>query len=327
MLGGGEGRVNQTFCNLATFSNKMVIRYFRLQFRLLNRQFNEAGVPAFLWPPAAVAIYVALYFVMKQYPTWGTYAVVLSNFQYLFLLSDFKRNDFLKANCSTGHYYAIRILENLLVSLGTLALCLLLGHYLLGGFLLVFGAVFLFLPTAAIWRRSMPTPFARKPFEFSIGFRKTWLLLLLLYAIGFVGLGVGNINLALFGLFCICGCSALYYQEPEPLLMHWNQNRRPLPFLRYKMWRGMVQLSMLLTPLLLGLALFHPAELYKGAIVWGLGLFLVPFMVCLKYAVRPRRFNATEATMVALCVTFYPLILAIIPYYYFKAVANLKRLP
>ena len=294
---------------------------------MLNRQVQDAGFPAVLWPLAAIAGYVALYYVMERYPTWGAYAIVLANFQLLFSLSDTRRNDFLKANFSTGHYYSIRLLENLLISLGTLVLCLLHGHYLLAGLLLAFAAIFLFSSTTSLWKRSIPTPFTAKPFEFSIGFRKTWLLLAVLYALGFIGLAVGNVNLGLFCLFGICGCSVLYYQDPEPLLVHWNQCRRPLPFLRYKMWRGIIQLSLLLAPLLLGLAVLHPSGFYKGAIVWGLGLLLVPFMVCLKYAVFPRRLNATEASMVALCVMFYPLILAVIPYYCIKAIDNLKRLP
>jgi len=45
----------------------------------------------------------------------------------------------------------------------------------------------------------------------------------------------------------------------------------------------------------------------------------------MKYAVFPRKMSVTELTIVGLCLAFYPLILAIIPYYYFKAINNLKN--
>jgi len=94
--------------------------------------------------------------------------------------------------------------------------------------------------------------------------------------------------------------------------------------MRHKIGRGVVQLSALLSPSLVLLAICCTTELYKGIIVWQIGITLIPFIISLKYAVFPRKINATEATVIALCLVFYPLIVAVVPYYYFKAINNLK---
>jgi hypothetical protein len=53
---------------------------------------------------------------------------------------------------------------------------------------------------------------------------------------------------------------------------------------------------------------------------------LIPFTISLKYAAYPEKVGISEGIILALCLAFYPLILAIIPYYYFKAIANLKKI-
>ena len=231
----------------------------------------------------------------------------------------------MKGLYSKTSYYQIRLLENLFLSVLPCALCGYAGQGHLLLFLLGCVIAFLFYARVSLSRTALPSPFRKQPFEFTIGIRKTWLLLLLIYGLGAIALGVGNVNLLLFCLFCICLCSMFYYQEPEPLVLHWQQSRRPQAFLWLKIRRGLLHLSLLLFPLFLLLLLFYSAEWYKGLIVCLLGAFLVFFMICMKYAVFPRRINASESSMLALCLLCYPLILAIIPYYYIKALQNLKQ--
>lgn len=304
----------------------MIANYFKLQVKILKRYIVEAGLPVFILYPALILLYTVLYQFVRLYPTWGAYLLVMANFQYLFSLSDFKRNDFLKTVFPKAVYYKVRILENVFISFGSLIILCLNGNYLIAVALLSFCILFIFTSAASIWKRSIPTPFTKKPFEFILGFRRTWLLLLLLYIISTIASTANNLNLILFCMFCICLCCIFYYQTPEPILVHWNQSRKATSFLHHKIGRAVAQLSLLLCPLLLLVAVCYPEELYKALIVWLLGIILIPFIISLKYAVFPRAINATEATVLSLCIIFHPLILAVIPYYYFKAVHNLKRL-
>lgn len=304
----------------------MIANYFKLHAKFLKRQIVDAGFPALILFPAIICLYLSLYYLVKSFPPWGTYLLIIVNFQYLFYLSDFKRNDFLKTIFPINAYYKIRILENILISFGTFILLIVNNHYMLALLLLGCCILFMFTSTTSVWKRSIPTPFTKKPFEFIIGFRQTWLLLVLFYAVGIIAVTADNPNLILFCLFCTCLCCMFYYQTPEPVLIHWNQNRKASNFLRYKIGRGIIQLTLLLVPLLLLFGIGYPDQLYQACIVWLLGLILITFIITLKYAVFPRTMNVTEATIVGLCVIFYPLILAVIPYYYFKALHNLKNL-
>ncbi|WP_148907445.1 hypothetical protein [Sphingobacterium allocomposti] len=305
----------------------MIGNYFQIQGKALKRHVVDAGFPAFVIVPAYIGLHVALYYLVVRSPSWGAYLVVLANFQSLFLLSDFKRNDFLKVVFSKTDYYRVRLFENILLCLGSMVLLVIAGNPILAVTIGGLCILFLFTPTTSIWKRRIPTPFAKKPFEFIIGVRKTWLLLGVLYLLAAIGLSVDNINLALFSMFCVVLCSASYYQDPEPLLLYWNQNRPPAKFLWYKIRRGVAQLCILWAPILLPFAVLHPAEAYKGVIVCLLGVMLIPYVILLKYAVYPRKINITEGTMLGLCLAFYPLVLALIPYYYFKAIQNLKNIP
>lgn len=302
-----------------------IINYFNLQGKILKRYVVDAGFPAFVCYPAIIILYSFLYYLLTQSPTWGASLLFIANFQYLFSLSGFKRNEFLKSVFPITLYYQVRILENIVMSLGSLTIFVSTGNYLMAFALLMSCILFIFTSTISFWKRSIPTPFTKKPFEFIIGFRKSWLSLLLLYVVSIIAVGVGNLNLLLFCMFCICLCCTFYYQAPEPLLIHWQQNRKPAAFLRYKIRRGIIQLSLLVWPLFFLVAISFPTDLYKAFIVWLLGLTLIPFIISLKYAVFPRAISIPEGTIISLCLIFYPLIIAVVPYYYFKAVNNLKQ--
>ena len=305
----------------------MVLNYIKLQLRLLKRRFVEAGFSALLFYPVILGLHVLLYHFVKAYPTWGAYSVSLINLQVLFTLSDFRRIDFLKTTFTKRDYYNIRLIENSIISSGSIIVLLISGHFVLAAVSIILCVGFLFTTTAFVWTRRIPTPFTKKPFEFIIGFRRTWLLLLILYSIAMLGAIFGNQNLALFGLFCICFCCMFYYDQPEPSMVLWNRSRTASQFLMYKIRRGLVQLSLLILPLMGGIVAFFPESYYKVLIVWFLGLFLIPFVICVKYAVFPRKINITEGSILALCLAFYPLVLALIPYYFYKAVSNLNKLP
>lgn len=298
--------------------------YFNLQFKIICRSMKDFGLPWLLIFPAILLVYTALFYLLQLHPYWAAYLIFLLNFQALFSLAEYNRNDFLKLTFNNLDYYLIRMLENLIISLGTVILFILHAKFDLALLLLAIGILFVFVSTNSLWSRTIPTPFKKYPFEFIIGFRKTWLLLLILYVLAYIGLAYGNQNLALFCMFCICICTSLYYQVIEPNLILWNQNRKPVAFLNHKFKRGIFQLSLLLLPILIPLVALFPHDISKALIVWGLGLFLIPFVISLKYAVFPRKVNVAEGVILGLCLMFYPLVLFIIPYYYFKAIQNLK---
>ncbi|MGX1640711.1 hypothetical protein [Sphingobacterium sp. NPDC055431] len=298
--------------------------YFNLQWKIICRSMKDFGLPWLLIFPAIALVYIAFFYLLRQYPYWAAYLIFLLNFQALFSLAEYQRNDFLKMTFNNLDYYLIRILENLILSFGTVILLIIFGKLNLALVLLAIAVLFVFVSTNSLWSGTFPTPFRKYPFEFIIGFRRTWPLLIILYVLAYIGLAFGNQNLALFCMFCICICGTLYYQVIEPGIILWNQNRKPVAFLLHKFTRGIIQLSLLLLPIAIPLCVIFPEDITKALIVWGLGLFLIPFAICLKYAVFPRKVSVSESIVLGLCLAFYPLVLVIIPYYYYKAIQNLK---
>ncbi|MGH2622987.1 MAG: hypothetical protein ACRDE7_04910 [Sphingobacterium sp.] len=298
--------------------------YLKIQFLRTKRTIAQAGIPPLFVIPGLVILIFAAYYLLIQYPFWGACIISLFSIQVLFNLSAYERNNFLKTIYNTKDYYILRAVENLTISATSIILLIITTHYWFALLIALLCMLFLFTTTFKYWKTKIPTPFTRKPFEFIQGFRRTWFLIFTLYLLGGIGILYGNQNLGLFCIVCLSICCSFYYQEPENIYLFWNNNRKPLSFLLYKIKRGIVQLSLVLSPLILLFLIFSPFDYFKVLLVWLLVSIFIPAIICLKYAVYPRKINLTEGILLSLCISFYPLILALIPYYISKAIKNLK---
>lgn len=300
--------------------------YFKIQFRRCKRTIIETGIPLLIAYPIFIALFFLVFHLLSLYPFWASCIISLSNIQILFNLSDYDRNNFLKSIYHEKDYYRIRIVENLLVSSVSIILLSITENYWHTALIILACILFLFTTTIRFWKTSLPTPFTKKPFEFILGFRRTWLLILVIYLLGSIGLLYGNENLGLFCVFCISICCSFYYQDPENIYFYWSNNRKPVTFLIYKIKRGILQLSILILPLIILFLILFPSSYLKIILVWFLVTLLIPTVICIKYAVYPRKISITEGLMLSLCLSFYPLVLALIPYYISKAIKNLRNL-
>ncbi|MDF2517598.1 MAG: hypothetical protein K0R59_2894 [Sphingobacterium sp.] len=302
----------------------MINNYLKLQYKLLTRHFKATGLPIVIAPFLLIGICYLTYYLMLQYPVFGSYTVLLSNFQLLFLLTEKNRNDFLKNTFRKRDFHKIRLLENGILVVPSFIILLLLKLWIYAGALITLAIVFAFLIFKA-FGQSIPTPFTKKPFEFIIGFRRSYLLILVLYILAAIGFYVLNPNLV---LFCVAGIAltcVFYYQVPEPQFYLWNNRQRPIGFLLGKFRRGLLQCFLFVFPLLLIYAVVFSSGWLNALIVLGGILFLLPFAITLKYVAYPREINFPEGFALLLCFSFYPLILALFPFYYFKALKNLNN--
>ena len=302
----------------------MVSNYLKLQYRLLGRHIKATGLPVPIASLLLFGLCYLMYYALFQYPIFGCYAVILGNFQLLFLLTEKNRNDFLKNTFSRRDFHKIRLWENGLVVIPSFVILLLHGHWLYALFLTLLAVVFAFL-TFKAFGKSIPTPFAKNRFEFIIGFRRSYLLLLVLYVLAGIGFYAANSNLVLFCVVCIALTCVFYYQLPEPIFYLWNNHHTPTAFLMRKFKRGILQCLLLVLPLLFLYAVIFPSDLFNACIVLGGILLLLPFAITLKYVAYPREINFPEVFALALCFSFYPLIFALLPFYYMKAINNLKN--
>jgi hypothetical protein len=59
------------------------------------------------------------------------------------------------------------------------------------------------------------TPFSKKPFEFTAGFRKTFYVFLIAYVLTYIQVSVGNFNLGVFSVLLIGITCFSYYSKVE----------------------------------------------------------------------------------------------------------------
>lgn len=85
----------------------MINSYLKLQYKLLTRHFKATGLPIMVAPLLLLGACYLAYYLLLQYPVFGSYALLLSNFQLLFLLTEKNRNDFLKNTFSKKDFYTI----------------------------------------------------------------------------------------------------------------------------------------------------------------------------------------------------------------------------
>jgi len=180
-----------------------------------------------------------------------------------------------------------------------------------------------FLPINALNARAFPTPFSRRPWEFTSGFRKSWPLLLVAAFLLTMGLRVDNFELSIFSA-CIPGFVAMgYYGKPEPGFYVWVHTFTPRGFLHRKLALGCTQLFLLGLPFLVAVLVYFPE---RWLIIFSLQLliqFYLILMITAKYANYPEEIDLQHSFLIGGGVILPPLLLGIIPFFYRRALGRL----
>lgn len=300
--------------------------YFKIQISCIRRIIIDSGFPLFVAIPFILLLFAIPFGLLQQYPSWAEYLIGLTAIQLLTYLSDQKRNDFLRTVYSAKHYYSIRVVENSAVGLPLFLSLLLFEKWIVASCIITGIFLFPYVRANLFIRRSIPTPFKRHPFEFIYGYRKNIFILLLIHLLGVISLYVGNLNLGLFSMATVVVTSSTFYHFVEPELFVWNDNRRAAAFLWAKIFRGILHCSILLLPLGTAMLLTYGGEAWYIVLVWIFAMFIISFIICMKYNAYPRQIGPPEISILSLSYLFYPLLLAAIPYYYFKAIRKLEKI-
>lgn len=299
--------------------------YFQLQLKLFVRIFKSSGFPIWATPIFIILLIGLMASLLDRYAVWSAYLIGLVAIQVLFLLNEQRRNDFLQNIYNKKRYYAIRTLENTVVAFPFCCVLIIYKQWLVASILLIAVLLLTLFKTSLIQGRAIPTPFTKKPFEHILGFRNNWLLIALLYSVTLIATYVGNLNLGIFALVVLgLVCTSFYFFVEDEFTLS-QYSKKANQFLYAKIKRAIVQSYALLFPAAVALTLrFKTDALWMELLVALFVLLIVAFVICLKYAAYPRTISLPEMTVFALCCVFYPLIIAILPYYYIKAVNNLQ---
>jgi TRAP-type mannitol/chloroaromatic compound transport system permease small subunit len=298
--------------------------YFYLQYIMTNRKMKEAGLPPLLGYLFVLIAFVLLSAYVFQKTDFAKYLVILISLSSIFKLSENTRADFLLSTFGDKIKMQIRILENTILCLPFVLLLLYKSCFLEASMLFLSSLLLSLFTLQSAFHFTIPTPFSKNPFEFSTGFRKSFFLFPIVYALTFMAIKVDNFNLGLFSMLLIFLVAMSYYPTPENEFFVWVHADSPKSFLKKKMTVALSYVMLLASPILISLLIFYPMEFEKTLLFLLISVLLLPTIILAKYTAYPTEINFPEVIKIALCLFFPPLFVVMIPYLYFKAGANLN---
>lgn len=301
-------------------------QYFEIQQKRFGRLLKSSGVN-----PIAAIIFISASFISLSY-------LLLSSYEYArFLYPAFalvltislgksQRVQFLELCFSGKTYSKIRLIENSIVIVPFIVFLTIYSEFLMASVLLVTGLLLTKVKINSKINWVIPTPFSKKPFEFIIGFRKTFLIFIGAYILTYISITVDNFNLGVFSFgiqFLVL--SSFYLNQSEPTLYVWIHSMTPAKFIKYKLRIAITQSLLLSLPILIVLLTIYPSYYLISFSILLLGLLYLITAVLFKYAYYPKLSLVQEMGFL-ICLITPPIIPIVIPLLYINAKQNLKTI-
>lgn len=304
----------------------MIKYYFRLQFIIIQRNLIEWGVrPVLAYPLIIIGFILSSLYLFSKLE-WAAELYSLISLFLISGLSNTNRINFFKACIAQGEYIVIRTIENLICLLPFAIFLLLKSQWFYSILILICGVLLSRMNIDLGIGKTIPTPFSKSPFEFPVGFRKTFPLIVLAYTLTTIGLMVGNFNLAVFSLgfnFLIILSYYSFLEKPEYI---WIYSRKPGSFLIQKIKSAVLNAAVLCIPILLMLFIFELDRLFPIFLIFTIGELFLITLILNKYTAYPREMNVPNGILMGFSLLFPPLLLVLIPYFYNQSLASLKKI-
>jgi hypothetical protein len=298
--------------------------YFYLQYILTYRKLKDAGINPFLAFLLGSAAFVAISVYIFQQTEFAKYFVLLTCLGVLFNLSEKNRTEFLRITFDEKRNRRIRLVENCMVSIPFLCLLIIKNEFLEFILILTLAIFFAVFNLHTNYSFTIPTPFSKNPFEFTVGFRKTFFIFPITYSLTMIAIYVDNLNLGIFSMLLIFITSLSYYSKPEEDYYVWVHDDTPKAFLLKKIMVASKSVSLLTSPVTLSIMIFFPAEIDIIFVFFLIGLLCLWTIILGKYSAYPSQMNIPEGILMAICIYFPPSLLAIMPFFYKKSIDNLN---
>lgn len=299
--------------------------YFKLQLKLSIRALkNNYENPWFLIIILFVAFIVSSAAFLNNVPN-APYFYLLLETGVILSLSSKKRNQFLSSIFLKKKYIVLRIIENILValpfilslvykklywlSLINLILCLLLSFYNIPG-LKSYSAI--------------PSPFSKRPYEFTTGFRRTYWLIIITYCLAIYSITQHDLILSmasLLGVFIIC---VTFYSHLDPIFYVWIHAQSAKVFLGKKITTAIIYSLLLSLPVIVLFVIFYPNNLPTIFLILTTGILYIVLSVVYVYVNFPVKTTQSQNLQYIAGLLFPPLTILIIPNFYSQAVRRLK---
>lgn len=296
--------------------------YFQLQFKILNRKIIAFGMPVFLAYIFVPIIFVLFSDYMFSKIEFSRYVYMIIALSFVSKLSEIKRNDFLKSIFKRTGYLKIRLLENLIYMLPFVFFLTYKNQFIFAFLLIIFALFLVFIKSS--FAITIPTPFAKKPFEYVVGFRNTFFVFPIAYFLGYISVMVSNFNLGVFSMLLIGIICLTYYSKTETKYYVWSFNLSPKEFLIQKVEICLMYFTALNMPVLLILCVFFFNKIDIILVVFILCYAFLITIIFAKYSVFPNQMGLPQTILIILSVIFPPMLILVIPYFYKQSIKQLN---
>lgn len=296
--------------------------YFQLQYTRLVRLLKEVGIH-----PILAVLFFSTVFIVVSFKTVHS----LSYGQWIYLalstalLSRIKNTELLRIIFPNKVLRSLRIIEFLILSIPFSFFLIGSQYYLSAFLLLIINASFSLIDIRTNFSFFIPTPFKKNPFEFTVGFRKTWAIILLLYTLCIIAMSVGNLNLGIVSLGVMYLVMLGYYTKPEDEIFIWMHHLNPQKFLLQKAIVLVKYSSAIAIPLIVAMYFVFPENWIPITIILFGGSILLILGMLNKYCYFPRESELINGILIGLGFLFPPILPIILIYLTNKASQNLKK--
>lgn len=291
---------------------------------MTNRKIKETGLNPLLGYLLALTAFVLLSEYIFHKTEFAKYLVILACLSLEFKLSEKNRTDFLLSTFGDKSKMKIRVLENFILCIPFVSILLYKSFLFEASILFMCSIVLALLSFHSNFNLTIPTPFSKRPFEFSTGFRKTFFIFPIAYALTIVAINVNNLNLGIFAFLLVFITSLSYYSKPEQEYYVWIHSETPKVFLKNKVFNAYKNATLMAIPIIISLLIFYPSEFELILIFFLIGLLFLWAVILAKYSAYPGEMNLPEVMVIAFSLFFPPLLVAIIPFFYTKSINKLK---
>jgi hypothetical protein len=187
----------------------------------------------------------------------------------------------------------------------------------------VASSIIIFTTTKTRTSVVIPTPYAKRPFEFIVGFRNSYVLVVLAYLLLIMSYSFENSNWGIVSFVFLTLIILNFFSKPEDEFFVWNYSKKPSSFLFHKIVQSLRQASLLMVPMIIALLIIFPQDYIKLLSFFALALAYIITIILAKYSAYPNEMNVPQGVLIAMSLYFPPMLVVVIPYFYIQSTKNL----
>jgi hypothetical protein len=299
--------------------------YFELQYKRLLRSFHSWGLNPYLGILLSTVAFIIISILFYNRITHPQYFYPLLALLSAYPLGNGKRNEFLKNTFKKSTYRNLRLSENLLIAIPFVTFLLIKHQWLLALATLIICTLISFYNKVGRSAFVIPSPFYKKPFEFTIGFRKNYLLIIILYTVGYIALWFDNFNLGMLVLLILTLVCMNFYALTEPEFYVWIHAESPKQFLKHKIKTALTYSVFISLPVIIPYIIWYPFKAYIPIMILFIGLLYIVTIIVAKYVNYPHQIRLLSTLKISLGMIFPPALLILIPHFYTQSVKKLNN--